>query len=123
MAAQPWSQCRSCPPSGHASCSECCIAFGACLCVTAYEWAGFDHAAALKDIASALPELQHRVVIGADTDGDGDFPSLFEDTPWEKRHPVVLDDAVEDPDRVAMLMFTSGTSGEPKGALHTQNTL
>lgn len=93
---------------------------GACVCVTAGEWAGFNHATALKDIAPSLPALRHRVVIGDATDGDVDFPSLFEDTPWEKLHPVALDDAVEDPDRVAMVLFTSGTSGEPKGALHTQ---
>ena len=96
---------------------------GACVCVTAHEWSGFDHAAALRDIASALPELQHRVVIGDPSDADVDFRSFFEETPWEEHHPVVLDDAVEDPDRVAMVHFTSGTSGEPKGAMHTQNTL
>ncbi len=93
------------------------------MCATADEWAGFDHAAALKDIASALPELQHRVVIGDAAAGDVDFRSFFDETPWEDRHPVALDDAIEDPDRVAMILFTSGTSGEPKGALHTQNTL
>jgi len=96
---------------------------GACLCVTADEWRGFDHAAALKDIASALPELRHRVVLGDTTGGEIDFRSFFEETPWEKLHPVALEDAVEDPDRVAMVLFTSGTSGEPKAALHTQNTL
>ena len=96
---------------------------GARLCITVDEWEGFGHAEALRAIAATLPELRHRVVIGDTTNGDVDFRSAFEQTRWEVRHPVSLDDAAEDPDRVAMVLFTSGTSGEPKGALHTQNTL
>ncbi|GAA3103654.1 cyclohexanecarboxylate-CoA ligase [Pseudonocardia yunnanensis] len=96
---------------------------GARVCVTVDEWAGFDHAAALGEIASRLPELRHRVVIGEPVGDEIDFRSFFEETPWEQRHPVALDDAWEDPDCVAMVLFTSGTSGEPKGALHTQNTM
>ena len=96
---------------------------GASVCVTADEWAGFEHAAALAEIAPRLPELRHRVVMGRPGDGEIEFRSFFEEMPWEQRHPVALDDAREDPDRVAMVLFTSGTTGEPKGALHTQNTL
>ena len=48
---------------------------------------------------------------------------FLEETPWVQRHPVALDDAREDPDRVALVLFTSGTSGEPKGALNIQNTM
>jgi cyclohexanecarboxylate-CoA ligase len=96
---------------------------GASVCVTVDEWAGFGHAAALGEIAHRLPELRHRVVIGEPADGEIDFRSFFEETPWEDCHPVALDDAWEDPDCVALVLFTSGTSGEPKGALHTQNTM
>jgi cyclohexanecarboxylate-CoA ligase len=96
---------------------------GARVCITVDEWEGFAHAAALRTIAPTLPELRHRVVIGQTTCGEIDFRSTFEQTPWEERHPVALDDAAEDPDRIAMVLFTSGTSGEPKGAMHTQNTL
>ncbi|GAA3082922.1 cyclohexanecarboxylate-CoA ligase [Pseudonocardia yunnanensis] len=95
---------------------------GASVCVTVDEWHSFPHAAALREIAARLPELRHRVVIGSTVDGEIEFSSFFEETPWEERHPVALDDAREDPDRVFMVLFTSGTSGEPKGALHTKNT-
>jgi cyclohexanecarboxylate-CoA ligase len=96
---------------------------GAGVCLTVDQWAGVDHAAALREMAPRLPQLRHRVVFGKPCENEIEFAPFFEDTPWEKRHPVALDDAVEDPDRVAMILFTSGTSGEPKGALHTENTL
>lgn len=71
--------------------------------VTADEWAGFGHTAALAEIAPRLPELRHRVVFGEPADGEIDFRSFFEETPWERHHPVARDDAREDPDRVAMV--------------------
>ena len=54
-------------------------------------------AAKLRDIAPRLPELRHRVVMGRPADGEIEFRSFFEETPWERRHPVALDDAREDP--------------------------
>jgi cyclohexanecarboxylate-CoA ligase len=95
----------------------------ASVCITVDRWAGFDHAEALRDMASRLPTLRHRVVLGRPSEGDIEFTPLFEETPWEQRHPVALDDAREDPDAVSVVLFTSGTSGEPKAALHTENTL
>jgi hypothetical protein len=57
---------------------------GPSVCVTADEWAGFEHAAALAEIASRSPELRHRVVLGRPADGEIDFRSFFEETPWER---------------------------------------
>lgn len=93
------------------------------VCITVDRWAGFDHADALRDMASRLAKLCHRVVVGQAGEGDIEFAPFFEGTPWEQRHPVALDDAKEDPDAVSVVLFTSGTSGEPKAALHTQNTI
>ncbi|WP_197501221.1 AMP-binding protein [Mycobacterium sp. 852002-51057_SCH5723018] len=93
------------------------------VCITVDRWAGFDHADALRDIASRLPKLRHRVVIGQARDGDIEFASMFEETAWEQRHSVALDDVRDDPDAVSMVIFTSGTTGEPKAALHTHNTV
>ncbi|WP_433299307.1 AMP-binding protein [Pseudonocardia sp. CA-142604] len=97
---------------------------GASLCVTVDRWRDFDHAAAVREMAPRLPQLRSRVVFGRPAGGDAiGFTSFFEDTPWEQRHPVALEDAQEDPDQVVVVCFTSGTSGEPKGILHTWNTL
>lgn len=97
---------------------------GASVCVTVDRWAGFGHAAALRDMAPRLPWLRHRVVLGGLAgEEEIEFGSFFEDTRWEQRHPVALDDVREDPDRLAVASFSAGATGGPRGALHTWNTL
>jgi cyclohexanecarboxylate-CoA ligase len=73
----------------------------ASVCVTVDRWADFDHSAALADIATRLPHLRHRVVLGENVrTGELDFALHFEHMPWEKRHGISLDDPGEDPDQV-----------------------
>jgi cyclohexanecarboxylate-CoA ligase len=80
---------------------------------------GVDHRALIAALRDDLPDLATVVVVrhAADTGM----------TPWEsvlERAPSATDDAVgADPDGVALLMYTSGTTAEPKGVLHTHNTL
>ncbi|OJF10989.1 AMP-binding protein [Couchioplanes caeruleus] len=96
----------------------------AVVCVTVDQWEGFGHAKALAEIATRLPALRYRVVLGGEHEpGEIDFGAVFEDAAWEERHPTALRDAVEDPDRVFLVLFTSGTTGEPKAVLHSHNTL
>lgn len=92
---------------------------GAKVVITVDEWAGFRHSRALEALAADLPQLRHRVVLGETRDGEIDFERFFHRTDPAAQLP----DAAEDPDRLALVLFTSGTSGEPKGVLHSFNTI
>jgi cyclohexanecarboxylate-CoA ligase len=70
---------------------------------------GRDHAAMATGLREDLPALEHVIVLGAHA-----MPGAHGGTP---HFPVVA------PDQHAQLLFTSGTSGEPKGALHRHEVL
>ncbi|QOZ70996.1 AMP-binding protein [Bradyrhizobium arachidis] len=76
---------------------------------------GFDYAAMAQGMRAELPHLKH--VIVADGEGETGFERM-----------LLSADAGElpaglRPDDMAVLMFTSGTTGEPKGVMHTSNSL
>ena len=86
-------------------------------------WRGFDHAAMMNEIRPALPRLEHLFVIGGE--GEASFEKYFLQRRWEQETPDaerILDDRRMQPDEVMQLLYTSGTTGEPKGALHTSNS-
>ncbi len=71
----------------------------------------------LNEIRSRLPDLQDVVTIGAATPGVHAFSDV------EAGQTSVFEVAETGPDTPALMIFTSGTTGPPKGALHGHRVL
>lgn len=77
---------------------------------------GYDHEDMARGMLADLPHLQHLVVAGG-TGADSFDALLQRDGLPAPGGPGLA------PDDVCLLMYTSGTTGEPKGVMHTSNTL
>ncbi|MCW0213129.1 MAG: AMP-binding protein, partial [Pseudonocardia sp.] len=84
---------------------------------------GFDFPGMLRDIRGELPDLATVVVVGGASTEDG-VVSLDTFLAAGASAPTSADgQASRDANAIALLLYTSGTTASPKGALHTHNTL
>lgn len=72
-------------------------------------------------LRAELGGLEHVLAVGCP--GARDFHEHFVDMLWEEVHDLELDAVPLRPDEPFVVLFTSGTTGESKGVLHSQNTI
>ena len=83
----------------------------------------FDYPAMVAALRSELPALRHVKVIGGD--GADSFEAHFVDRRWEDAPDTAARLAARRPgaNDVLLLNYTSGTTGHPKGVMHSANTM
>ncbi len=77
---------------------------------------GYDYLAMMRRVNAARAEPPEVVALRGDAAGFTDFSTLL-------AHRATAALPTVDPDSVKMLMYTSGTTGRPKGVLHSHNSL
>jgi non-ribosomal peptide synthetase component E (peptide arylation enzyme) len=81
-------------------------------------WKDFDYAGMARGLQRENPSLKQLIVVGGPVEGMHDF-----DSGVAAATPIAQADKVHmDPNEVCRMCFTSGTTGDPKCALHNFNT-
>lgn len=94
--------------------------------VAVIPWFGaFDFIGMYRELRPELPALRSVVVIASDgvVSLEGSEASAGSPFDGPRLDQALLEAPAVDPDRVTQIGFTSGSTGAPKGAIHTSNTL
>lgn len=92
------------------------------VCTRSYR--DFDYAEMIKRVRPGSPSIQHCIVCDSEEIEDMvSFEKHVLGNAWEEELGNSSSDVTLDPDSIADIQFTSGTTGDPKGVGHTFNTL
>src|SRR5690606_38803193 len=83
----------------------------------------FDHEQLANRLKTKIETLQHVVVVNGLEENNFDRVLVNHGLEQDSSAVTNLDQLEARPDDITQLIFTSGTTGEPKGVMHTANTL
>lgn len=94
------------------------------LVIIPHTFRDFDYTAMWRELRPQLPDLERIYVLGDAVPEDMEaFDPLLE-APREQHGDIAALHARQvNPNALAEIIFTSGTTGEPKGVMHTHNTI
>jgi cyclohexanecarboxylate-CoA ligase len=82
-----------------------------------HRFGGHDYAAMLERVTAAMSSAPEVVVLRGEAGSHTPYPALFGHQPDAAKPPAL------DPDAARMVLYTSGTTGRPKGVLHSHNSM